>query len=235
MTSLYPSGSPGRAIVDRWFDPLHSLEQSCLLFGHYLRNTAVRIAKVTKINGLPLTADNTEGLKTTVDSMDTKVAFLGLLFFRVVKDGIKRAGLNTYLTSIARLLIQDNRPIFSLGKRSERADIHTGWVGAVVAKQGEKTHLQIGKLPFRCVLLVNILCLNPNQGRTGIVFLHTRHTTRLAPYTPFLVDDQAKSLFQSQISSVFKGSLKNNFAELTLRFGLYSESRKLAYLLDAIE
>ena len=163
------------------------------------------------MHGLTLTADNTEGLKTTVDSMDTKVTFLGLLFFLVVKDGIKRAGFNTCLTSIAYIFVQDNRPICSLGKRSERADIHTGWMRAVVAKQGEKVHLQVGKLPFRYVLLVNIFRLDSNQGSASVVFQLARHTTRLAPYTPFLVDNQAKSLFQSPISSAFTTSTATSF------------------------
>jgi hypothetical protein len=98
------------------------------------------IIQVAKMHGLAFTADNTERLKTLVDSMDTKVAFFYHFLFSIVKDGIVRANFNARLTSIAIGLIENNRSIFSFYKSCRRTDIHTRRVGAVIAKMGQKIH-----------------------------------------------------------------------------------------------
>jgi hypothetical protein len=162
-----------------------------LLFGDYLGNLAVGIIQVAKMYGLSLTANNTEGLKALVDSMDTEVAFLYLVLFLTVMDCIIRTGLPAGLTAVALLFLQDNRAVFPFYKRLRGTAIHARRVSTVIAQPCQKFHPQIGKTPLRGILLRYILCFDMNQVFCRIALYLAGYTTGLTSNTSFLVDDQS--------------------------------------------
>jgi len=159
--------------------------------GNHLGDPAGGIIQVAKMHSLPLTADDTEGLKTPVCSMDAKVAFFYLLLFPAVKDGVKRTNLHARLTAIALFFVQNNRAIFSFHESLRWTGIYARRVGAVIAKLGQEIHPQIGKAPLRSILLDHVLRLDANPALCCLVLYLTSHGAGFTSEAPFLVDDQA--------------------------------------------
>ena len=69
---------------------------------------------------------------------------------------------------------------------------------------GEKTHLKIGKTPFRRVLMDHILSFDADPIFGCVVLFLASHAAGFTADASFLVDDQAESFFQSSTSLVLR-------------------------------
>ena len=211
----------GWAVVDRRACSPIRFQLECLFTGNQSCNHALRVIEIAEVNGLPLAADNAEGLEALVYPMDTEIALLHPVFPLTEKNSIIGAGIHTCLASVALLLIQDNRPILPFYKGISGAGIQAGWLLTVHAGLRQKRHLQIGEDSLRGILLFDVDRLDANPVPCRCILNLAGNGTRLASDTSLLFDNQSQSLFHLSTSSNLTISTATSFMCM---FGSYIAS-----------